>query len=290
MVSYDHWYTALGRESGVYHRLLEQVFGPAQYVGQQGFATRDQILELARAVGAASGTRILDVCSGTAGPAACIADATGCRMVSLDCSLPALRLAKNTIGSHARLVAADAHHLPFRDQRFDAALVLDSFASLPEPGVVVAELARVVRPGGRLGFTAEVGRPLGAAEEIGFARTTAPRIQTLPDWLALLQGAGFVPLSVRDCTPGAAMRADRLARSLAREQTMLARDLGQPAVSDLALTLATWAGLLGDGRVAEIAAVAQRLPALHEPCFDATHARIQPPSMLTSKMERLSVR
>jgi ubiquinone/menaquinone biosynthesis C-methylase UbiE len=108
MVSYYHWYTAIDRSNGVYPRLLDQVFGPGQYVGQQGFATRDQIVELAQAVGAAPGARVLDVCSGPAGPAACIAAATGCRVISLDRSLPALRLAQDTGGIQTRLVAADA--------------------------------------------------------------------------------------------------------------------------------------------------------------------------------------
>jgi SAM-dependent methyltransferase len=171
-----------------------------------------------------------------------------------------LRLARHRLGPRARLVAAEAQHLPFQSMRFDAALVLDSFASLPEPGAILGELGQVLRPGARLGFTAEVGQPLNAIERRGFARTTIPPIQTATAWLTLLRRAGYVPVAIRNRTRAAAVGAERVAGSVARHQAALARELGAAAADDLLVTLATWARLFAEQRVAEVEVVARRLP------------------------------
>ena len=47
-------------------------------------------------------------------------------------------------------VFADARRLPFADASVDHALLLDVLEHIPEPGRCLAELARVIRPGGSL--------------------------------------------------------------------------------------------------------------------------------------------
>jgi SAM-dependent methyltransferase len=51
---------------------------------------------------------------------------------------------------HARAVAADAAALPFAARSFDEALLFHTLAYAERPAAVVAECARVLRPGGRL--------------------------------------------------------------------------------------------------------------------------------------------
>ncbi len=46
----------------------------------------------------------------------------------------------------------DARSLPFPDDRFDAALCTWVLCGVPEPGLALAEVARVLRPGGELHF------------------------------------------------------------------------------------------------------------------------------------------
>jgi cyclopropane fatty-acyl-phospholipid synthase-like methyltransferase len=89
MVSYDEWYLCVGQSPSAYQQVLEHVFGPGQFVGQQGFAARSEILELCNHVGAAPGTCLLDVASGCGGPARSIAQATGCHVIGIDLSLAA---------------------------------------------------------------------------------------------------------------------------------------------------------------------------------------------------------
>jgi SAM-dependent methyltransferase len=47
-------------------------------------------------------------------------------------------------------VVADAHHLPFRDQAFDAVVTFNTFEHLADPVRAASEIHRVLKPGGRL--------------------------------------------------------------------------------------------------------------------------------------------
>jgi SAM-dependent methyltransferase len=60
--------------------------------------------------------------------------------------------------SHApkHLVEAPAEALPFTDGTFDTAVATLVLCTIPEPGAAIAELARVLKPGGRLLFIEHV--------------------------------------------------------------------------------------------------------------------------------------
>jgi ubiquinone/menaquinone biosynthesis C-methylase UbiE len=58
--------------------------------------------------------------------------------------------------SGARLVAAPAEAIPFPDDTFDTAVATLVLCTVPDPGAAVAELARVLKPGGRLLFIEHV--------------------------------------------------------------------------------------------------------------------------------------
>jgi ubiquinone/menaquinone biosynthesis C-methylase UbiE len=72
-------------------------------------------------------------------------------VIGVDPDADALRRAwKRAARSSPRvaLVAADAEALPFRDRAFDAAVATLAFCTIPRPERALAELRRVVRPGG----------------------------------------------------------------------------------------------------------------------------------------------
>lgn len=56
----------------------------------------------------------------------------------------------------ARLVAAPAEALPFPDDTFDTAVATLVLCTVPDPVAAIAELARVLKPGGRLLFIEHV--------------------------------------------------------------------------------------------------------------------------------------
>lgn len=56
----------------------------------------------------------------------------------------------------ASFVTGDAQALPYRTDRFDAAVLVTVLGEVPDPGRCLDELRRVLRPGGRL-VIAEMG-------------------------------------------------------------------------------------------------------------------------------------
>jgi SAM-dependent methyltransferase len=252
MGGFDRWYQAVSRSGSAYRRLLDATCCEGQFVGQQGFSGRDELLRLAAAVVQDRPGPLLDVCCGAGGPAACIATQLGAKVVGLDTSLAGLRLA------HVPVVAGDAVSLPFGPHTFGAALVLDSLASISAPDRLFCELARVVQPGGGLGLTAEIGPPLTAAETACFTRSAPPTVLEEHAVRALLEAAGFVEVDVCDYTASAAGVAQRLASGLATQHADLAQELGEDAALDLRATLSCLADLLASRRIADKAIVARR--------------------------------
>jgi demethylmenaquinone methyltransferase/2-methoxy-6-polyprenyl-1,4-benzoquinol methylase len=104
-----------------------------------------------RASGAAPGDAALDVCCGTGDLAIELLDAvsTRGRVVGLDFSEAMLDAARRK-SSQIEWVRGDALALPFADGEFAAATIGFGMRNLADPLRGFAELARVVRPGGRV--------------------------------------------------------------------------------------------------------------------------------------------
>ncbi len=103
---------------------------------------------VADAIGAGPGDRVLDLAAGTGTSSARIAQ-DGAYVVPADFSLGMLRVGKRRQPS-LPFVAGDGLHLPFRDEVFDAATISFGLRNLADRLAGLRELARVVRPGGRL--------------------------------------------------------------------------------------------------------------------------------------------
>ena len=107
------------------------------------------------AVGVRPGEEVLDVACGT-GNAALRAAQAGGTVVGVDLT-PELFEAGKRLAAEAEVaiewVQGDAEELPFEDESFD--VVLSTFGCMfaPRHRVTAHELARVLRPGGRLGIT-----------------------------------------------------------------------------------------------------------------------------------------
>lgn len=106
---------------------------------------------------------ILDVCTGTGRlPKAMLEDARFEGQIwGLDISLGMLRRARDRladVGDRCTLMWGDADALPFHDATFDAVACLEALELTPSPRRTLAELVRVVRPGGVLLLTNRVGQ------------------------------------------------------------------------------------------------------------------------------------
>jgi len=105
---------------------------------------------LVDAVHAAPDDVVLDVATGTGLVAAELARRYGCRVVGLDRSADMLGVASRRNGSIAGLVNARAERLPFADATFDHVTFTYLLRYVDDPAGTVSELARVLKPGGRL--------------------------------------------------------------------------------------------------------------------------------------------
>jgi ubiquinone/menaquinone biosynthesis C-methylase UbiE len=112
------------------------------------------VRETLRRIEIRDGDRVLDVGCGTGVLLEAIAGrAPAARLAGVDLSLAMLAVARHKLGERASLVAGEAGGLPFADHRFDLVLSSSALHYWPDPAAGLAEIARVLRPGGRVGIT-----------------------------------------------------------------------------------------------------------------------------------------
>jgi ubiquinone/menaquinone biosynthesis C-methylase UbiE len=81
-------------------------------------------------------------------------------IVGIDLTPEMLRLAKRRaarLGREVELIEGDAEHLPFDDAAFDTVVCELGLCSIPRPAVAIAEMARVLKPGGTLLLLDHIG-------------------------------------------------------------------------------------------------------------------------------------
>ena len=102
--------------------------------------------------------------------------------VGLDLSFGMLADARHALGHGAALVTGDVRRLPFPDESFDVVLCLWMLYHVADHHSVLAELRRVLRPGGRLLVTTNSNspRPLDQVAARALAAVTG---QPVPRWL-----------------------------------------------------------------------------------------------------------
>ena len=133
---------------------------------------------VARRVAAVEPARVLDVCSGTGDVA--LGLNPGPTIIGADFSLPMLALARAKAGERRRaleLVAADALELPLADACVDVVTVSFGVRNFEDLERGLAELIRVLRPGGTL-LVLEFSQPKGLFGPLlgWWVRNVPPRI------------------------------------------------------------------------------------------------------------------
>ncbi|MGZ6267435.1 MAG: class I SAM-dependent methyltransferase [Candidatus Limnocylindrales bacterium] len=104
--------------------------------------------------------RVLDVATGTGMVAQALRDRYGCSVVGLDQSADMLAVARTREGVYDSIVEARAERLPFPDASFDHLTFTYLLRYVDDPAATMRELARVVKPGGRVAMV-EFGLPRG---------------------------------------------------------------------------------------------------------------------------------
>jgi demethylmenaquinone methyltransferase/2-methoxy-6-polyprenyl-1,4-benzoquinol methylase len=116
------------------------------------------------AVEAQPGDRVLDVATGTGMAARALVERYGCSVVGIDQSPDMLAgahralAARPDLESRIELLQGEAERLPFAGSEFDHLTFTYLLRYVDDPGATLAELARVVKPGGRIAAL-DIGLP-----------------------------------------------------------------------------------------------------------------------------------
>ena len=136
---------------------------------------------LASRLAVGPGDTVLDVASGTAAVAVEVARRHGCRVVGIDQSPEMLaegrrRVEAAGLAGRIELEEGRAESLPYEDARFAGLTFTYLLRYVEEPAATMRELARVVRPGGRIAMLefAVPPRPLPRAAWESYVRFGLP--------------------------------------------------------------------------------------------------------------------
>jgi SAM-dependent methyltransferase len=226
---YDHVYADYG--SSAEAAVRQEAYG--EDLGQSSWLTASEWLGFADQLGLAPGSEVLEVGSGSGGPAAYLAAAKECRVTGVDINEHGVRNASalaQARGLSERLhfeVVDAGRPLPFADGRFDAILSNDAMCHIANRLAVLREWRRVLRPGGRALFTDAMvltgivsQEELATRSSIGFYLFVPPGANE-----ALLREAGFAVLAVQDVTANPAAVAGRWHDARARHhEALIARE------------------------------------------------------------------
>ncbi len=160
------------------------------------------------ALGVRPGARVLDLATGTADVALEVLrqqpDAT---VVGLDPSPRMLAVGERKVeaaglGGRIELRAGRAEALPFDDGDFDAAAIAWGIRNVADRPAALAEMARVVRPGGRVAVLESVEPRSGPLAPLAraYLHHVVPRLGA---WLSREQAYRYLQTSIEDFPPPA---------------------------------------------------------------------------------------
>ncbi len=194
----------------VMESIREATFG--EDIGQNSWVTAEEYAGYIETLRLTATSHVLEVASGSGGPALHLARRTGCRVTGVDANPSGVGTA-NAAAIHAGLaerlkfMVADATQpLPFEDNTFDALLCVDSMNHFPNRTDSLNEWCRILKTGGRAIFTDPVVLTGPVTNEELAARSSIGLFVFVPKGLneELIVKAGFKLVSQLDATENAA--------------------------------------------------------------------------------------
>src|SRR5215471_4652297 len=204
-------------------QIREETFG--EDIGQNGWLTAGEYRHYLSWVEVNAASRVLDIGSGSGGPALFLARTVGCQVTGLDINPSSTTAANAWAHALVHFQHADAsQRLPFEDHAFTTVIGIDSMNHVPGRSLVLKEWARVLRKGGRLLFTDPTiitgilsNEEIAARSSIGYMLFTPPGENE-----RLIQEAGLTLVHTLDVTDKSAVVATRWyqARAKRREELL----------------------------------------------------------------------
>jgi SAM-dependent methyltransferase len=242
-----------------------EAFG--EEIGQNSWLTADEHRGFFDMLGLDESTEVLEVASGSGGPALFMVRETGCRVTGVDLHDDGVATANTAaaaagLAERARFQRVDARAgLPFGDGSFDALLCIDSINHMYEREAVLRDWQRVLRPGGRLLFTDPiVVSGMIRREEMVLRSGGMGEFVFTPPGLdeELLRAAGFDAIQIEDRTSNMAAVAGAWRAARARRSEQLDEREGPEANARHQEFLAVVERLARERRLSRLAFLARR--------------------------------
>jgi SAM-dependent methyltransferase len=237
-------------------RARVSAYPSGEYVEQESFMRRSEILAIARAANIDARTHVLDLCCGIAGPGRLISAQSGCSYLGVDLSRSAIDIARRRARELACRFAV-ARVPPIPAGSFDVVLLFETTLAFADKRTLFEEIAGVLAPGGRFAFTVEAGPPLTEAERDRMPDADTVWLTPAEEILECLRSAGLVVRWQEDHSRSHQAIADSLIETFAADAAGIAAEIGERALGELLAAHRLWSDWLEAGRVRKLAFVTE---------------------------------
>lgn len=190
----------------LYKAIRAETFG--EDIGQNSWLTANELRNYCSQLKLSPGKKVLEMATGSGGPAVLMAKETGCHLTGIDISDNGVNNAKklaseNKLGDQVSFLQANGEApLPFPGERFDVLICIDAINHLKGRDDVLRECNRVLKKGGQLLYTDPIivtgiltNEEIEIRSSIGFFLFVP-----LGENERLLKEAGFRSIQVTDVT------------------------------------------------------------------------------------------
>jgi SAM-dependent methyltransferase len=235
-------------------------------IGQNSWVTLDEYEGYIDSLRIRADSSVLEVASGSGGPALYLAGRCGCHVIGIDANPEGVTTANRNaaragLAQHAAFEVLDAsRRLSFGDATFDALLCIDSMNHFPARGDSFEEWHRILRPGGRAVFTDPVVITGPVTNEELAQRSAVGLFVFVPRGLneELIVKAGFRIVSQMDTTENAALVSRRWREARQRFRDDLLRIEGEERFEGVQKFLGAVHKLTNERRLSRITWVVER--------------------------------
>ena len=235
-------------------------------IGQNSWVTVDEYERLLPWLNLVADDHVLEIASGSGGPALYLARTTGCRVTGIDANERGVTTASQMAAAacesqRVRFSLANANaSLPFDKDSFDALLCIDSMNHFPNRLAVFREWHRVLRPGRRALFTDPVVITGPVTNEELALRSSIGLFLFVPSGLneQLIAQAGFRLVQQDDVTDNVALVSGRWYQARRARKDDLVRIEGEERFEGLQRFFETVHSLTSEKRLSRIAYVVEK--------------------------------